>query len=457
VEEIEMYKTLLLYLPLLIIMVTDPTNAQHYSKDFLEQGNTGGWSSSLKTWDEEWSLDVGEEIYLDIWIDIWCSLIVGGFWVESDPGSISILDVQAYDGDGLPGPWDPGYTSIIEEPGGPGTYMVGVGNFATVPPDPGGDIILGRVHLRYEGGGDTQISISTIPGFDTIVCDTEVWWIEPNTITIHQKECITDGDCNDGLWCTENDVCSNGVCRYTDRDCSGVGNQCNDGVCNESSNSCIILPKPDGTPCDDGLYCNGDDTCGGGDCSVHTSDPCTYCSSYGCSCDEFRNFCVGCTGDSECDGICSPGETGPFCSGSDNCIYAPNGPDLGSCTVGVYTLFDRGICTAHSECGPGGYCSMAQEDSYPPQSNGLGDACDCEGNFDCDSDCDGTDAAKFKTDFGRSGFNSPCINSEPCNGDFDCDVDVDGTDAALFKSDFGRSGFIDPCPACEVSAWCVYP
>ena len=50
VEEIEMKKTLLLYLPLLIIMVTDPTYAQHYSKDFLEQGSTGGWSSSLKTW-----------------------------------------------------------------------------------------------------------------------------------------------------------------------------------------------------------------------------------------------------------------------------------------------------------------------------------------------------------------------------------------------------------------------
>jgi len=55
VVEIEVKKTLLLYLPLLIIMVTDPTYAQHYSKDFLEQGNTGGWSSSLKTWDEEWA------------------------------------------------------------------------------------------------------------------------------------------------------------------------------------------------------------------------------------------------------------------------------------------------------------------------------------------------------------------------------------------------------------------
>ncbi len=355
-------------------------------------------------------------------------------------------------------PGTPDIPLEVPDPAGPGTYMVAVGNFATVQADQDGDIILGRVYLRYEGGGDTQITISTIPGFDTFVCDSEIldWWFDPNTITIRQRECITDGDCNDGLWCTEHDTCSNGICQHTSRDCSGTADQCNDGVCNESVNSCVKQPKPDGTLCDDGLYCNGEDTCSGGSCAVHTGDPCTFCSSYGCSCDEFRNFCTGCTGDSECDGICSPGETGPFCSGLDNCATIPNGPVLGSCTAGVSTLFDREVCTAHSECGAEGYCSMAQEDSYPPQTNGLGDACDCEGNFDCDGDCDGTDAALFKSDFGRSSFNSPCTSNEHCNGDFECDADVDGTDAALFKSDFGRSSFIDPCPACEVENWCVY-
>jgi hypothetical protein len=33
-----------------------------------------------------------------------------------------------------------------------------------------------------------------------------------------------------------------------------------------------------------------------------------------------------------------------------------------------------------------------------------------------------------------------------CEGDFDYDRDVDGTDAAVFKSDFGRSGVINACP-----------
>ena len=34
-------------------------------------------------------------------------------------------------------------------------------------------------------------------------------------------------------------------------------------------------------------------------------------------------------------------------------------------------------------------------------------------------------------------------------------MDVDGTDAALFKTDFGRSGFNNPCPDCEVGDWCL--
>jgi hypothetical protein len=43
-----------------------------------------------------------------------------------------------------------------------------------------------------------------------------------------------------------------------------------------------------------------------------------------------------------------------------------------------------------------------------------------------------------------------------CEGNFDCDQDVDGADAAVFKLDFGRSSFNNPCPACTVGEWCNY-
>jgi len=105
----------------------------------------------------------------------------------------------------------------------------------------------------------------------------------------------------------------------------------------------------------------------------------------------------------------------------------------------------------------GGDVLSYSHDTYPPQGNGCGDTCECEGNFNSDQDQDGSDAANFKTHFGRSPFFTPCTNGNPCNGDFDCDVDVDGTDAALFKTDFGRSGFSNPCPSCPTNPWCTYP
>ena len=122
-----------------------------------------------------------------------------------------------------------------------------------------------------------------------------------------------------------------------------------------------------------------------------------------------------CTGDYDCDG---------YIDGEDNCPDHPN---------------------------PG------QEDSFPLDGNGCGDACECEGNFNGDTDVDGTDAQQFKTDFGRSTFVNPCNSADPCNGDFDCDEDVDGSDAMVFKADFGRIDYNNPCPVCPSDPWCVSP
>ncbi len=46
---------------------------------------------------------------------------------------------------------------------------------------------------------------------------------------------------------------------------------------------------------------------------------------------------------------------------------------------------------------------------------------------------------------------SNVIAQDACEGNFDCDQDVDGTDAAVFKEDFGRSAFKNPCPDCTSS------
>ena len=59
----------------------------------------------------------------------------------------------------------------------------------------------------------------------------------------------------------------------------------------------------------------------------------------------------------------------------------------------------------------------------------------CEGDFDTESDVDGTDIAVFAADFGRT----DCVTGAPCEGDFEPDGDVDDSDLAIFAEDFGRT------------------
>jgi len=59
----------------------------------------------------------------------------------------------------------------------------------------------------------------------------------------------------------------------------------------------------------------------------------------------------------------------------------------------------------------------------------------CQGDFDGDSDVDGSDLALFAADFGRT----DCDTGEECEGDFDKDCYVDESDLAAFAAEFGRS------------------
>jgi hypothetical protein len=138
-------------------------------------------------------------------------------------------------------------------------------------------------------------------------------------------------------------------------------------------------------------------------------------------------------------------------------IEAINNPDVGgSGDLICEDIADGdGVPDASDNCPT--HHNPGQEDNYPPGGNTCGDACECEGNFQGnDVDCDGSDAAIFKVDFGRNAVTRPCTAGDPCNGDFACNGNVDGTDAARFKVDFGRSGFSNPCPSCTTTPWCSY-
>jgi len=224
---------------------------------------------------------------------------------------------------------------------------------------------------------------------------------------------------DDGIFCNGTESCDEAA-----KACVSSGNPCPEGtLCNEANHSCDdLIECLTDEDCNDHIFCNGVDMCEGGVC-IHEGDPCAYCDALGCVCNEAKKHCTGCEADDDCDGICNPGESAHDCSGSDNCPGAPN---------------------------PG------QEDSYPPGGNGIGNACDCEGDFDCDGNVDGMDAFLFKSDYGRNARVNPCSTASPCNGDFDCDGNVDGSDAFLFKTDFGRNLKNNPCPACVIGDWCGY-
>ncbi|MEL6181841.1 MAG: hypothetical protein AAFS10_22970, partial [Myxococcota bacterium] len=100
--------------------------------------------------------------------------------------------------------------------------------------------------------------------------------------------------CDDGNACTTNDRCSNRMCAGVDTsavDCND-GNVCTDDSCNAVS-GCVNTFNV--APCDDGVFCNGEDSCAQGSCRVHGGDP---CGSQVCV--EEGEQCVECVTDGDC-------------------------------------------------------------------------------------------------------------------------------------------------------------
>ncbi len=126
------------------------------------------------------------------------------------------------------------------------------------------------------------------------------------------------GACSDGLYCTVGDSCAAGTCGGLARNCAGVADACNSGVCNETGDRCDKAPRQNGTLCDDGLFCTVSDSCQSGACSAGTPRDCSSLSDPPCvvgTCNETSNVCVAqnlgtCT--------CDPAVDADF-DGADEC------------------------------------------------------------------------------------------------------------------------------------------
>ncbi|MFH1110596.1 MAG: S8 family serine peptidase [Planctomycetota bacterium] len=107
-----------------------------------------------------------------------------------------------------------------------------------------------------------------------------------NSLNLVDTSCDVPADCDDGLWCNGAEDCVAGEC------VNGTAPNCADAVacttdaCNEGTDSCDHTAN--NAYCDDGLFCNGSETCNVTlGCQAGT-DPCAPDP-----CDEVNNRCTG--------------------------------------------------------------------------------------------------------------------------------------------------------------------
>ena len=132
--------------------------------------------------------------------------------------------------------------------------------------------------------------------------------------------------------------------------------------------------------------------------------------------------------DTDCDG---------YGDGVDNCTVVTNSEDLGSCVRSLSgVIIGSGVtCRDYAECQEGEICQMEQGDV---NGNGIGDACECYADVDCNNKVYLNDLVILKGE-----FNKPCPPS-PCYADINGDNKVDLSDLVIMKTEF----FKTDCPAC---------
>src|SRR5205085_466816 len=107
------------------------------------------------------------------------------------------------------------------------------------------------------GGGATACD-------DDDVCTTDSCDEAADTCT---HGAAADGiSCDDDQFCTVGDTCGAGACIGGCAPNCDDDNACTTDSCNEETDSCAAAPVEDGLTCDDGVFCTIDDVCHSGTC-----------------------------------------------------------------------------------------------------------------------------------------------------------------------------------------------
>jgi hypothetical protein len=174
-----------------------------------------------------------------------------------------------------------------------------------------------------------------------------------------------------------------------DSDCID-SNLCTTDICNVDTGTCSNINNS--APCNDGLWCNGTDTCSDGSCSVHSGFPCddgVFCTDD--ACDEDGNSCSNTANDAYCDdGIACTNDSCNLSMGG--CKYAAND-----------VLCDDGVACTIDSCNAASGCESEAHDAF------------CDDSEVCTTDsCDPASGCQFVNN------NNPCPDPYYCNGDEVC-------------------------------------
>jgi hypothetical protein len=222
--------------------------------------------------------------------------------------------------------------------------------------------------------------------------------------------------CDDDLFCTGADTCAGGTCSVHAGDPCAGGPECSS--CNEAFDECrasVGTPcTDDGDPCttdtcdgsgscvhaahsgacDDGVFCNGTDTCSAGACTQHAGDPCAGGAECATVCDETNDVCADPAGTPCADdgNQC----TDEACDGAGSCAHVPNQDacDDGLFCNGADTCAGGTCGHAGNPCAGGGECADACDETTDSCLEPAGTPCADDGDLCSSEACDGAGSCR---------------------------------------------------------------
>lgn len=222
-------------------------------------------------------------------------------------------------------------------------------------------------------------------------------------------------ECDDELFCTRSDVCDGtGTCSGSPNDCNLVVGECETIACDEVDQTCSPYPATEGAACVSSNPCEIDPTCHDGTCVGMPRDCSFMAVSNPC---EVPGSCNPLTG--ECEA--APGNDGKICDDSDPCTL-PGMCSAGTCAgLEIIDCSGYGAGCSSSECDAtsgacapvplpsGASCPLAEPSDCLVGTCSAGGV--CEPNVAVGSPCDASACLSGSCD-----ANASCIHTSVANG-----------------------------------------